>query len=56
LKSYATDALNWGKGLGETLSRAFAGAESAFRSFVETGTRIARAARHRFTLSAREAI
>ena len=37
LKSYATDALNWGKGLGETLSRAFAGAESAFRSFVETG-------------------
>ena len=37
LKSYATDALNWGKGLGETLSRAFSGAESAFRSFVETG-------------------
>ncbi|ARU01874.1 phage tail tape measure C-terminal domain-containing protein [Yoonia vestfoldensis] len=37
LKSYATEALNWGKGLGETLSRAFSGAESAFRSFVETG-------------------
>ncbi|MDV7271862.1 phage tail tape measure C-terminal domain-containing protein [Thioclava sp. A2] len=37
LKSYATDALNWGKGLGETLSSAFSGAESAFRSFVETG-------------------
>ena len=37
LKSYAVDALNWGKGLGETLSRAFSGAESAFRSFVETG-------------------
>jgi hypothetical protein len=37
LKSYAADALNWGKGLGETLSRAFSGAESAFRSFVETG-------------------
>ncbi|ARU02427.1 phage tail tape measure C-terminal domain-containing protein [Yoonia vestfoldensis] len=37
LKSYASDALNWGKGLGETLSRAFSGAESAFRSFVETG-------------------
>lgn len=37
LQSYATDALNWGKGLGETLSRAFSGAESAFRSFVETG-------------------
>ena len=37
LQSYATAALNWGKGLGETLSRAFSGAESAFRSFVETG-------------------
>lgn len=37
LNSYATDALNWGKGLGETLSNAFSGAESAFRSFVETG-------------------
>jgi len=37
LNSYATDALNWGKGLGETLTGAFGGAESAFRSFVETG-------------------
>ncbi|SHE63097.1 phage tail tape measure protein, lambda family [Ruegeria intermedia] len=37
LNSYANDALNWGKGLGETLSSAFSGAESAFRSFVETG-------------------
>ncbi|MFP1646515.1 phage tail tape measure C-terminal domain-containing protein [Pontitalea aquivivens] len=37
LNSYATDALDWGKGLGETLTQAFSGAESAFRSFVETG-------------------
>jgi len=37
LQTYATDALNWGKGLGETLTGAFRGAESAFRSFVETG-------------------
>jgi hypothetical protein len=37
LTSYATDALDWGKGLGETLSNAFSGAERAFRSFVETG-------------------
>ncbi|MBO6883870.1 MAG: phage tail tape measure protein [Marivita sp.] len=37
LKSYATDALNWGKGLGQTLTQAFSGAESAFRSFIETG-------------------
>ena len=37
LNSYATDALNLGKGLGETLTNAFSGAESAFRSFVETG-------------------
>jgi hypothetical protein len=37
LRSYATDALNWGKGLGEVLTGAFSGAESAFRSFVETG-------------------
>ena len=37
LYSYARDALNWGKGLGETLTSAFSGAESAFRSFVETG-------------------
>ncbi|KGL00040.1 phage tail tape measure C-terminal domain-containing protein [Thalassobacter sp. 16PALIMAR09] len=37
LQAYATEALNWGKGLGETLTGAFRGAESAFRSFVETG-------------------
>jgi hypothetical protein len=37
LRIYATEALNWGKGLGETLTGAFSGAESAFRSFVETG-------------------
>jgi methyl-accepting chemotaxis protein len=37
LTSYSTEALNWGKGLGETLTGAFTGAESAFRSFVETG-------------------
>jgi len=37
LRSYATEALNWGKGLGQTLTQAFSGAESAFRSFVETG-------------------
>ena len=37
LQAYATESLNWGKGLGETLTGAFSGAESAFRSFVETG-------------------
>jgi ABC-type transporter Mla subunit MlaD len=37
LSDYAKDALNWGKGLGETLTGAFSGAENAFRSFVETG-------------------
>ena len=37
LQAYATEALNWGAGLGETLTSAFSGAESAFRSFVETG-------------------
>lgn len=37
LKDYAATAMDWGKGLGETLSNAFSGAESAFRSFVETG-------------------
>jgi hypothetical protein len=37
LQAYAAEALNWGKGLGETLTGAFSGAESAFRSFVETG-------------------
>ena len=37
LQAYATESLNWGKGLGETLTGAFSGAESAFRSFVESG-------------------
>jgi lambda family phage tail tape measure protein len=37
LRTYAADALNWGKGLGQTLTQAFSGAENAFRSFVETG-------------------
>lgn len=37
LRAYATDAMNWGKGLGQTLTQAFSGAESAFRSFIETG-------------------
>jgi hypothetical protein len=37
LNAYASEALNWGKGLGETLTGTFSGAESAFRSFVETG-------------------
>lgn len=37
LSDYAKEALNWGKGLGETLTGAFTGAETAFRSFVETG-------------------
>lgn len=37
LKDYASTAMDWGKGLGETLTGAFSGAESAFRSFVETG-------------------
>jgi lambda family phage tail tape measure protein len=37
LHSYASDALNWGKSLGQTLTQAFSGAESAFRSFSETG-------------------
>jgi hypothetical protein len=37
LRAYATDALNWGKGLGQTLAQTFSGAENAFRSFVETG-------------------
>jgi hypothetical protein len=37
LQSYAAEALNWGKGLGEALTGAFRGAESAFRRFVETG-------------------
>ena len=37
LSGYARTAIDWGKGLGETLTGAFRGAESAFRSFVETG-------------------
>ena len=37
LQAYAKESLNWGKGLGETLTGAFSGAESAFRSFVESG-------------------
>ncbi|PWG16137.1 phage tail tape measure C-terminal domain-containing protein [Salibaculum griseiflavum] len=37
LQSYAKTAMDWGKGLGATLTKAFSGAESAFRSFVETG-------------------
>ena len=37
LKTYAKTAMDWGKGLGDTLSQAFSGAESAFRRFVETG-------------------
>jgi hypothetical protein len=37
LSGYARTAIDWGKGLGETLTGAFRSAESAFRSFVETG-------------------
>jgi hypothetical protein len=37
LASYASDAMDWGKGLGETLVGAFRGAETAFREFVRTG-------------------
>jgi lambda family phage tail tape measure protein len=37
LGDYATTAMDWGKGLGDTLSRAFQSAESAFRSFAMTG-------------------
>ncbi len=37
LGDYATTAADWGKGLGDTLSRAFQSAESAFRSFAMTG-------------------
>ena len=37
LRTYASDARNWGQGLGQTLTQAFSGAESAFRSFIETG-------------------
>ncbi|THD71396.1 phage tail tape measure protein [Thalassobius vesicularis] len=37
LSEYARDAMNWGKGLGETLVSAFQGAETALRGFVEGG-------------------
>ena len=37
LADYAKGAMDWGKGLGESLTSAFQGAESAFRSFVTTG-------------------
>ncbi len=37
LSGYARTAMDWGKGLGETLTASFRGAETAFRSFVETG-------------------
>ncbi|MCW3782127.1 phage tail tape measure C-terminal domain-containing protein [Defluviimonas salinarum] len=37
LASYAAEAMDWGKGLGETLTGAFRSAESAFRTFVTTG-------------------
>ncbi len=37
LADYARGAMDWGKGLGETLTSAFQSAESAFRTFVTTG-------------------
>jgi len=37
LADYAKGAMDWGKGLGETLVSAFNSAESAFRKFVTTG-------------------
>ena len=37
LAEYAKGAMDWGKGLGETLVSAFTSAESAFRKFVTTG-------------------
>lgn len=37
LADYAKGAMDWGKGLGETLTSAFSSAESAFRQFVTTG-------------------
>ena len=37
LEDYARDAMDWGKGLGDTLVGAFRGAESAFRDFTRTG-------------------
>jgi hypothetical protein len=37
LASYAKDAMDWGKGLGQTLVNGFQSAENAFRNFVKTG-------------------
>ena len=37
LSDYAKDAMDWGKGLGQTLANGFQSAETAFRNFVETG-------------------
>ena len=37
LADYAKGAMDWGKGLGETLTSAFTSAENAFRTFVTTG-------------------
>jgi hypothetical protein len=37
LADYARDAMDWGKGLGQSLVSAFQSAESAFRTFVTTG-------------------
>jgi hypothetical protein len=37
LADYARDAMEWGKGLGESLVGAFRSAETAFRAFVKTG-------------------
>lgn len=37
LASYAQDAMDWGKGLGQTLVNGFQSAENAFRNFVKTG-------------------
>jgi hypothetical protein len=37
LADYAKGVMDWGKGLGETLTSAFTSAENAFRTFVTTG-------------------
>jgi hypothetical protein len=37
LAGYAEDAMNWGKGISDTLVGAFRSAENAFRDFVKTG-------------------
>ena len=37
LADYAKDAMDWGKGLGQTLVNGFQSAENAFRNFVKTG-------------------